>query len=215
MLSITRMLPQHRAQQAEKKYTSVVQRDCRNMCVGIVGAGGIGADLAKMAKAVGMRTCGWRRAAKPQENFDTMLSGQEGLEQLLGSSDFVVCSVPLTPATRGLLGKKEFGLMKPTAWLINISRGAVVDEPELIAALQADGQAPEGAVLDVFAKEPLSPDSELWDLPNVVITPHDSWRTDEALKDNHRYFLDNAARIARGETPIGIVADELMAPAPA
>lgn len=68
-------------------------------------------------------------------------------------------------------------------------------------------------MLDVFAKEPLPSDSALWQLPNVVITPHDSWRTEEALKDNHRYFLDNVARIARGEPPQGLVADEHLQPA--
>ena len=137
MLSVARMLPQHRAQQAKGEYTSLVQRDMRNMAVGIIGAGGIGSELARMAKAVGMRTCGWRRAAQPRESFDEMVSGPEGLEQLLRSSDFVVVSLPHTPATRHLLGARELGLMRPTAWLINISRGGVVDEPALIAALQA------------------------------------------------------------------------------
>ena len=97
--------------------------------------------------------------------------------------------------------------------LINIARGKVLDEDALITALQDEAQGPAGAVLDVFASEPLPASSTLWDLPNVVLTAHDSWRTDEALRDNHRYFLDNVGRLGRGETLQGLVSDELMAPA--
>ena len=107
-------------------------------------------------------------------------------------------AVPKTAATTGLLDAERLRMMKPSAWLINVARGAVVDEPALISALCSAGVGPAGAVLDVFATEPLPPDtalwaieplppdSALWAIENVIITPHDSWRTDEALKDNHR-----------------------------
>ena len=95
-------------------------------------------------------------------------------------------AVPKTAATTGLLDAERLRMMKPSAWLINVARGAVVDEPALISALCSAGVGPAGAVLDVFATEPLAPDSALWAIENVIITPHDSWRTDEALKDNHR-----------------------------
>ena len=213
MLSVGRMSNQHRVNQAAKRYESLVQRDLRLCTVGIVGAGGIGSELARLSKALGMGTIGWWRQATPAPNYDEVLSGKEGLERLLSRSDFVVVAVPRTPATEGLLGAEQLAHMKPTAWLINIARGRVVDEAALCAALAAEEQPPAGAVLDVFAVEPLPEDSPLWSLPNVVITPHDSWRTDEALRDNHRYFLDNVARRAKGEPLVGMVSEELLEPA--
>uniref|UniRef100_A0A7S3AQA8 D-isomer specific 2-hydroxyacid dehydrogenase NAD-binding domain-containing protein n=1 Tax=Haptolina ericina TaxID=156174 RepID=A0A7S3AQA8_9EUKA len=213
MLSVCRMIPQHAINQASRKYESLVQRDIRTCTVGIVGAGGIGAELAKLSKAFGMGTIGWRRNAAPAPNYDEMLSGPDGLDRLLSASDFVVVAIPKTPATEGLIGPAQLRSMKRTAWVINVARGKVVDEAALVTALSAEDQAPAGAVLDVFAVEPLPDNSPLWQLPNVVITPHDSWRTDEALKDNHRYFLDNVGRAARGQPLQGLVAEEYLAPA--
>lgn len=213
MLSTARMIALHAENQAAKKYESLIQRDLRAMTVGIVGAGGIGSEVARLSKGFGMTTIGWRRNAAPAPNYDEVLAGPDGLSTLLAKADFVVVCVPKTPATAGLLGAPQFAQMKPTAWLINVSRGTVLDEPALIAALPIEGQAPAGAIMDVFAVEPLPQDSPLWGMPNVVITPHDSWRTDEALKDNHRYFLDNVALQMKGEPLIGLVADEYLSPA--
>jgi len=187
ILSICRMGPAHAANQASRSYTSLLQRDARTCTVGVVGAGGIGTEVARLSKAFGMRVLGWRRQAAPALNFDEVLSGDDGLAAVLSTSDFVVVAVPKTAATTGLLNAERLGMMKPSAWLINVARGAVVDETALISALGSAGVA--GAVLDVFATEPLPPDSALWAMENVIITPHDSWRTDEALKDNHRCGL--------------------------
>lgn len=215
MLAIAREVREHAAQQAEQRYASRIQRDVRRMTVGIVGAGGIGEEVARLAKAFGMRVLGFRRSlpSPPPANFDALLTAPEGLHELLSTSDFVIISLPLTPATRGMIGKAQLALMRPSSWLINISRGAVVDEEALAAALALEGASPAGAVLDVFAKEPLSPDSPLWSLANCIVTPHDSWRTDEAIRDNHMYFLDNCVRLAAGEQLKGLVPAELLQPA--
>jgi hypothetical protein len=125
ILSITRALPAHAANQAACKYESLVQRDVRGCTVGVVGAGGIGAAVARLAKAFGMAVLGWRRRAEPAEHYDEVVSGPEGLAHLLAASDFVVVAVPKTAATTGLLGAEQFRQMKPTAWLLNIARGTV------------------------------------------------------------------------------------------
>ena len=119
----------------------------------------------------------------------------------------------MTAVQASPLRRQVSKLMKKTAWLINVARGKVLDEAALIAALAAEEQGPAGAVLDVFSVEPLPADSPLWKMDNVVITAHDSWRTDAAVKDNHRYFLANVERLVKGETMQGIISEELMAPA--
>lgn len=215
MLSITRELREHAADQSAGVYNSRIQKDVRSMTVGIVGAGGIGEEVARLAKACGMRTLGFRRSfpSTPSGNFDEVLVGPDGLPSLLAASHFVIVAVPLTPATRGMIGAPEFQSMRTDGWLINVSRGAVVDEEALATALVAEGVAPAGAVLDVFAREPLPPDSPLWKMPNCIMTPHDSWRTDHAYNDNYRYFVDNVRRLAAGEPLQGVVPQELLQPA--
>ena len=183
ILSICRMGPTHAANQARRSYTSLLQRDARMCTVGVVGAGGIGTEVARLSKAFGMRVLGWRRQAAPAPNYDEVLSGDDGLAAVLSTSDFVVVAcggggaqdgadvlstsdflvvaVPKTAATTGLLDAERLRMMKPSAWPINVARGAVVDEPALISALCSAGVGPAGAVLDVFATEPLPPDSAL------------------------------------------------------
>ena len=213
ILAIGRAHKQHRVNQEAQRYESLLQQDLRTRTVGIIGAGGIGTEVARLCKAFGMSVLGWRRNAAPDANYDAVLSGPDGLSTVLTTSDFIVISIPRTAATEGLIDGTKLALMKPTAWLINVARGKIVDETSLVSALGAEGQGPAGAVLDVFATEPLPADSPLWNLPNVVITPHDSWRTDEAIRDNHRYFLDNVRRKQYGEPLAGNVSEELMGPA--
>ena len=213
IIAVNRSFTEHAANQQARKYESLVQRDMRNCTVGVVGAGGIGTEVARLCKAFGMGTVGWRRRVSEDPNFDNVLTGPEGLKGLLARADFVVVAIPKTPATEGLIGTAELATMKKSAWLINIARGKVVDEAALVAGLAAEDQAPAGAVLDVFSVEPLPQESPLWAMPNVTITPHDSWRTDLALQDNHRYFLENVRRAVAKEELQGMVTEELLAPA--
>jgi phosphoglycerate dehydrogenase-like enzyme len=146
-----------------------------------------------------------RTPGTPVENVDDVLTGPDGLRRLLAESDFVVLAAALTGETRHLLGAEELARLKPTCWLINIARGALVDEVALIDALRR--RSFSGACLDVFAQEPLPVENPLWDLPNVYIAPHNASGWTRGLRERQkRLFLDNLARFARGE-PLGGVVD--------
>ncbi len=141
--------------------------------VGIVGYGGIGRALGRRARALGMRVWALRRsepAAGERPEEVEWISGASGLKELLRESDYVVLTVPDTAETTGLIGERELALMPRSAVLINVARGRILDEEALAAALKA-GRL-RGAGLDVFRQEPLPADSPLWELDNVLITPH-------------------------------------------
>ena len=204
MLLVARGLPALMENQRQHTWQSVPQFELHGKTVGIIGLGPIGRGTAARAKAFGMKTLGLRRSAGPMEGVDEVLTGPEGLMRLLAESDFVVIAAALTGETRALVGAEQLARMKPTAWLVNIARGGLVDEPALIAALQA-GQI-GGACLDVFAQEPLPESSPLWDLPNVHIAPHNSSGWGPGLRDRQKaIFLDNLGRFVRGETLTNVV----------
>jgi glyoxylate/hydroxypyruvate reductase A len=159
--------------------------------VGIVGLGGVGRETARLAKTFGMRVIATRRSGTPEPLVDR-LYGPDELQPVLEQSDFLVLCVPHTSETEGLIKARELALLKPSAVLINIARGIVLDEPALIEALRAGRLA--GAVLDVVAREPLAAESPLWDMPNVLITPHSmstAYAENELLVD---LFCDNLRR---------------------
>lgn len=137
--------------------------------LGILGAGSIGRAIARAARAFGMRVTGVTRSGRRVAGVDRVY-GRGALRAFLREADYVVVVLPLTPETRGIIGEPELRAMKPSAWLVNIGRGPLVDEAALIRALQERWIA--GAILDVFPKEPLPPEHPLWGLPNVVVTPH-------------------------------------------
>jgi D-2-hydroxyacid dehydrogenase (NADP+) len=172
-------------------------REIAGMTMGIVGMGAIGAAVARRARALGLRVIGIRRsvAQRSPDLVADEVCPPDDLPYLLAESDVVVLATPLTPETRGLIGAEQLRQMRPGSFLINIARGAVVDEPALIEALR-DGHL-GGAALDVVQSEPLSPESPLWDMPNVIITPHvatgsDKYldRVSELVCDNLRRYLD-------------------------
>ena len=139
--------------------------------IGIIGYGRIGQGIARLAKGFGMRVIGLKRdPGKKVEVEPDVLLGKDSLDTLLKESDIVVIIVPLTEETYHMIGERELKLMKPTGILINVARGKVVDESALIKALKERWIFSAG--LDVFETEPLPPESELWELDNVVITPH-------------------------------------------
>jgi glyoxylate/hydroxypyruvate reductase len=167
--------------------------------LGIVGLGHVGGAIARLARSAGLRVVAVRRtagAASESPDADAVYP-PAGLRTLLGESDYVVLIVPLTPETAGLLGKAELAAMKPGAVLINIGRGQLVDEAALVESLQSGRLG--GAALDVFATEPLPDASPLWDLPNVLVSPH-SMST--ALDENEwlvDLFSDNLRRYLAGQ----------------
>ena len=170
----------------------------------IIGAGQIGQEIAKRASAFGMRVWGSRRHPAPLPNFEKIV-GANAWRSLLPEADYIVLATPLTPETKHLIDQSALRSMRSTAYLINIARGAVVDEAALITALQAGWIA--GAGLDTFETEPLPSDSPLWLLPNVFITPHCSGFSPRIVDRIIALFLDNLNRYRTGQ-PLRNVVDK-------
>ncbi|MBX6772252.1 MAG: D-2-hydroxyacid dehydrogenase [Chloroflexi bacterium] len=171
--------------------------------LGIVGLGGIGSAVAKRASAFEMRVIAVdaRRTEAPPEV--SALWPPSHLFDLLGQSDFVVICAPETPETRGLFDTAAFRAMKPTAYLINVGRGRIVRLDALVEALRAGELA--GAGLDVFEIEPLPPDHPLWDMENVVITPHVAGVGPYTAERRHQVLLENLRRFVANEPLLNVV----------
>lgn len=176
MLGLTRKIHTYvKNQQAKVWHHSGLKLEIHNKTIGLIGTGAIGKETARIAKAFGMKVIGVRHSGKPEEYFDEMYtSGQ--LNDVLPQCDYVVVTLPLTQETQQLFGSEQFALMKDSSFFINIGRGEIVKERDLIEALQNGVIA--GAGLDVFEKEPLSEDSPLWELDNVIVTPHTAGSTE-------------------------------------
>lgn len=163
----------------------------------IMGLGEIGREVARKAKAFDMHVIGVSRASVPEGPIDEIVP-RERLHEVLPRADVLLVAAPLDETTRHSIGAAEFALMKPTAILVNISRGALIDESALIEALKTHKIA--GAAADVTEFEPLQRDSELWDLENFLLTPHLGGRGGEAQKLHLSHILaDNLGRFMRGE----------------
>jgi phosphoglycerate dehydrogenase-like enzyme len=196
MLHTAKRVDDWRAQQSRREWKQIHTAELTGQTVGIVGTGAIGGEVARLAQAFGMTVLGVRRSAKPARYVDEMLPSRR-LHAMLKRCDFVVLACPLTKETEGLIGEPELSAMKPTATLINIARGRVVDEAALIDALRENRIA--GACLDVFTVEPLPETSPLWDMPNVVLTPHNSGFSPLNMDRSMSIFLDNLQRFAAGK----------------
>jgi phosphoglycerate dehydrogenase-like enzyme len=185
-----RFVELYRNQLARRWDRTIRMDELAGQTLGVIGAGAIGSEIAARAKAFGMRTLGMATTKRPMEMFDETF-GRDGLEEVLSRSDYVVVITPLTEETRGMIGEREIGLMKESAVLINIARGAVVDEAALLKALQE--KKIRGAGLDVFEEEPLPEDHPFWGLDNVVLTPHLSSRSPKYMERAQEIFRHNLA----------------------
>lgn len=202
ILAVVKRLPEFQQQQRDHQWRKLELRGLSGLTVGIVGLGDIGGQVARLCRCCGMRVLGLRRHPALHPHADEVLP-PDRLPDLLGRSDFVVIAAPLTAQTRGLIGQAELAAMKPDGWLINIARGAIVDEAALIEALRE--RRIGGACLDVFAEEPLPAESPLWDLPNVIITPHASWSAPGLDEREVELFLENLRRYVNGEPLLNVV----------
>ena len=163
-----------------------------------MGLGHIGSRTAALAKAFGMRVVATKRNPAVFEAPADEVWPSGRIDDLLRASDFVVLHCPLTDETRGLISRAKLALMKPSAYLINVARGAVVEEPALLDALREGTIA--GAAIDHFYDEPLPPESPFWDLPNVLITPHTAGETQQYESNVLDILQENLGRLQRGET---------------
>jgi glyoxylate/hydroxypyruvate reductase len=207
MLYFAKRWPEMVAEQRAHHWERCAIDTLEGKTLGIVGLGNVGRKVAAVVRPFGVRVIGSRRSPGPSEHEGVdAVYGPHDVAALLTASDYVVLIVPHTTETVGLLGQAELACMRPGAVLINIARGSVVDEPALIEALRSGRLG--GAALDVVAHEPLSADSPLWDMPNVLITPH-SMST--ATTENERLttlFADNLRRYVAGE-PLRNVIDKI------
>ncbi len=165
--------------------------------VGILGTGSIAKEIAKRLKAFDTTVLGYRKTMRPENGFDETLYGNDGLESLLQRSDIVIVTLPLNDQTRNLLNREKLSLMKENALFINVARGAIVDQEALTELLRT--KKIRGAGLDVTVPEPLPSTHELWTLPNVFITPHNSSSSPHLLARLKELMSDNLNRYLSGE----------------
>jgi len=205
ILALTRQIHLARDNQTAKFWRPMIgDRASRESELGgktlvIVGLGRIGLRLAALASAFGLRVIGMRRSPEPQPNVEAIVRPDQ-LHEVLAEADIVALTCPLTPETEGLIDAAALAAMKPSALLVNVARGRVVDEQALLAALQAGRLT--GAGLDCFHDEPLPAASPFWALPQVVITPHSAGETQRYEANVVDVLLDNLGRLARGETAL-------------
>jgi phosphoglycerate dehydrogenase-like enzyme len=173
------------------------------LTLGIVGFGEIGTEVARRAQAFGMHVVYTKRTPLPEAIEQRLGVGHRALADLLVEADVVLVAAPHTPATEGIIGAAELALMRPSAVLVNISRGGLVDEAALVEALSSHAIA--GAGLDVFVQEPVPFDHPLLGLDNVVLSPHIGGGTGGAREKQLRDVLDNVVRLGRGETPLHLI----------
>ncbi|MFC5731963.1 D-2-hydroxyacid dehydrogenase [Cytobacillus gottheilii] len=200
MLALTRKIDQYVKNQQQKKWHHAdINLEIHGKTIGIFGFGAIGKETAKIAKAFGMHVIGVRFSGKSDPYADEMYTAQE-IDEILLKCDYIAVTLPLTDETKHLFGAKQFSLMKPSSFFINIGRGEIADEQALIEALRDKKIA--GAGLDVFEKEPLDENSPLWELDNVIITPHTAGSTEHydqrLIRD---IFLPNLKQYLAGEDP--------------
>lgn len=176
--------------------------------LGVIGVGNIGAEIFRLVQPFGMRLLGCDPNV-PQSAVDSLNVTMTDMDTLLRESDFVSVNTLLDDSTRGLIGAREFGLMKPSAYFINTSRGPVVDEAALIDAMSNARIA--GAAIDVFEQEPLSPDSPLLKMDNVILAPHAICHTDECMRILGERAFQAAVDLCHGRKPGHLVNPEVLA----
>lgn len=194
--ALVKGLPLFAAAQRERLWLEHEPLDLAGLRVGVIGAGAIGTEIAWRAAALGMRLRGLKRHPGPLEHFEHVHGPGELLE-LLGWAQVAVVACPLTPETRGLVGAAELAAMPRGSYLVNVARGGIVDAGAVVVALESGHLA--GAALDAFDVEPLPPTDPLWEAPNLLITPHTSFRSPGNLARVVAEFRANLGRFLAGE----------------
>ncbi len=202
ILAVARRIPAFVEQQHRHEWRKVKAEEVLGKILLIIGTGHIGQEVARRAKGLEMQVLGLRSHPQPTPFVDEIFS-IDHLHDLLPRADYVAITAPLTAATNGLFGEAELHAMKPSAWLINIARGRIVQQKVLLHALQEGWIG--GACLDVFVEEPLPADSPFWDLPNAIISPHNSWSSPRVDERRTALFLENVRRFTAGEPLLNVV----------
>ena len=220
ILSSAKKIPAHMVAQNEQLWSGsmkIKQCSLRDQVVGILGCGGIGLHVARLMKGFGVTTLGTKRAVKAHfksadndslDEYDSLVtewypSDEASMIEVFSRSDYVVCCLPLSPATKHCITTRHFEKLGIDGTFINVSRGDVVDQDALIDALEKETIG--CAILDVTSPEPLPTDHQLWTTKNVSITAHDSWKTNESEERILENFLDNARRFINDEALVAEV----------
>jgi phosphoglycerate dehydrogenase-like enzyme len=211
VLALAKRLPSAFRYQQESRWAqdqiwheSPRPREVAGATLGLVGLGSIGLETAQRAAALGMKVMAVREHAdRPRPAYVSNIFAPNELDKLLRVSDYVVLAAPLTPRTRSMINRDRLRQMRPEAYLINVSRGALIDQAALLEALGERGIA--GAALDVFEKEPLPPESPLWKMADVVITPHTAALTDKLWERHYALISENLRRFLAGTPLLNLV----------
>ncbi len=187
----------HQWMQEESWISVPPPRDIAGSTLIVVGLGKIGTPLVRHTKALGMRVIAVREHPERGAEGADAVYGTGDLTRILPEADFVLLCTPVTPETQGAFGREQFAAMKPDAYILNVGRGALIDEPALINALR--GHRIGGAALDVTTEEPLPAESPLWDLDNCMITPHTAGISPKLWERQYIYFKQNLQRFLKGE----------------
>lgn len=195
MLSLSRDLPRYMKQQQEHVWQPHQFRELHGERLAVIGLGAIGQEIVRIGQAMNMDVIACRRSPSPSDPCSTY--PLSSLHDVVSTADWVVVALPLTDDTRGMFDDSVFAAMKPGVGFINIGRGELIDEQALVASLQSKHIGCAG--LDVFAEEPLPTDNPLWDMPNVIITPHASGQSDQSLIRAEDLFIANLERFCAGQ----------------
>ena len=178
-------------------------RELNGATMTIVGLGAIGAPLAQLAKSLGMRVVGVREHPERGSKVADAVYGFEELDAALSAADFIVLAVPVTPKARHMMNAERLARLKPDAYLINVGRGVLIEETALLDALRAKSFG--GAALDVTTEEPLPPESPLWEMENVLITPHIAGLTEKMWERHYQHYTKNLRRFLEGQPLLWVV----------
>jgi phosphoglycerate dehydrogenase-like enzyme len=196
ILAAAKRLHLYRDQQQRRNWKEHRQDELRGSILVVYGIGSIGAEIARLGAALGMHVIGVRRRLEAVPGVERIVP-PELLEDVAAEADYHAIAAPLTRATRGAISKNVIARMKDTAWIVNIARGAIVDEEALVEALRAGRLG--GAGLDAFTTEPLPPDHPLWTLDNVMISPHSSNSSPHVRERTLALFVENLRRFKAGD----------------
>ena len=205
LMIVKRAHAMHDAQREHRWANAIDLDELMGKTLLILGIGGIGREVARRAAAFGMRVWGVNRSGGEVEHVDRVVSGDEW-HPLLPEADFVVMTLPLTSETQSMIGAAELQRLKPGAWLLNVGRGATIDEPALMEALRTGPIG--GAAIDAWVEEPLPPDNPAWSTPNLIIWPHHSGASPRNQDRNFDLFVDNLGRFVRGQELLNAVDPE-------
>lgn len=205
MLSFTRGISVARRQQKEKIWQPMHLEELYEKSIAIIGLGSVGREIAKRAKCIGMKVLAAKRTVTTELFVDKLYTTDQ-LPHLLSIADFIVVTLPLTPQTKGLFTLETFQQMKKSAYFINVARGAIVNEADLVTALQA--KVIRGAGLDVFEEEPLPEDSPLWELDNVLITPHVAATSPYYIDRSLKLFIENLHKFLSHSAMLNVIDKE-------